>query len=93
MRSHAPRGLGAALLAGLALVRVNDASAAPDLASCGAQGLRGYIGAPVEDMQRVRAGDARYVCAGCAMTMEFNSGRLTVVYDRKTGRVTRLGCN
>jgi hypothetical protein len=60
---------------------------------CGAQELKRYIGAPVDALKRVRQGDARYVCAGCAMTMDYNAGRLTVIYDRKTDRIKRLGCN
>ena len=42
---------------------------------------------------RVRQGDVRYVCAGCAMTMDYNTGRLTVIYDPKTERIKTLGCN
>lgn len=34
----------------------------------------------------------RVVCTTCPMTMDFNSGRLNVFYDEKTGRVTRLTC-
>jgi len=52
-----------------------------------------YIGAPVEALKRVRQGDVRYVRAGCAMTMVYNTGRLTVIYDPKTERIKRLDCN
>jgi hypothetical protein len=81
---------GALLLGAFALF---GASPAPDLSSCGAKEFWRYIGAPVDALKRVRQDDARYVCAGCAMTTEYNSGRLTVIYDRKTDRITRLGCN
>jgi hypothetical protein len=81
----------AALLGVFALL--GPAGAAPDLSSCGAKEFVRYIGAPVEALKRVRQGDVRYVCAGCAMTMDFRASRLTVVYDDKTGRIKRLGCN
>jgi hypothetical protein len=83
----------AALLGAIALLEASLASAAPDLSSCGAKEFERYIGAPVEALKRVRQGDVRYVCAGCAMTMDYKSGRLTVIYDRKTDRIMRLGCN
>jgi hypothetical protein len=81
------------LLGAFALFGASSASAEPDLSTCGAQALKRHIGAPVEALKRVRQGDARYVRAGCAMTMDYKSGRLTVVYDRKTDRIMRLGCN
>ena len=87
------RRCGASLLGAFALFGVGSASAAPDLSSCGAKEFERYIGAPVDGLKRVRQGDVRYVCAGCAMTMDYKSGRLTVVYDRKTDRIMRLGCN
>jgi hypothetical protein len=81
----------AALLGAVALL--GPASAAPDLSSCGAKEFARYIGARVEALKRVRRGDVRYVCAGCAMTMDYNAGRLTVIYDPKTERIKRLDCN
>jgi hypothetical protein len=83
----------AALLGALALLEASPASAGPDLSSCGAKEFARYIGGPVEALKRVRQGDVRYVCAGCAMTMDYNTGRLTVIYDPKTERIKRLGCN
>ncbi len=88
MRKTAAAFLGASTLFGAGL-----ASAASDLSSCGAKELERYIGAPVETLKRVRQGDVRYVCAGCAMTMDYNTGRLTVIYDPKTERIKTLGCN
>ena len=87
------RRIVAALLGAFALLEASFAIAAPDLSSCGAQEFERYIGAPVEALKRVRQGDVRYVCAGCAMTMDYNTGRLTVIYDPKTERIKRLGCN
>ncbi len=81
------------LLGAIALLEASLASAAPDLSSCGAKEFERYIGAPVEALKRVRQGDVRYVCAGCAMTMDYNAGRLTVIYDPKTERIKRLDCN
>ena len=86
-RSYSP------LLGALMLFGATPTSAAPDLSSCGAKEFARYIGAPVEALKRVRQGDVRYVCAGCAMTMDYNTGRLTVIYDPKTERIKRLGCN
>jgi hypothetical protein len=83
----------AVLLGAIALLEASLASAAPDLSSCGAKEFERYIGAPVEALKRVRQGDVRYVCAGCAMTMDYNAGRLTVIYDPKTERIKRLDCN
>jgi membrane-bound inhibitor of C-type lysozyme len=87
------RRIVAALVGAATLFGASPASAAPDLSSCGAEEFTRYIGAPVEALKRVRQDDVRYACAGCAMTMEYNTGRLTVVYDRKTDRIMRLGCN
>ncbi len=83
---------GVSLLAVFALLCASPVGAAPDLSSCGAQELKRYIGAPVETLQRLRQDNARYVCFGCAITAEDNPGRLTVVYDRKSDRIMRLGC-
>ena len=85
------RRTAAALLGAVALL--GPASAAPDLSSCGAKEFARYIDAPVEALKRVRQGDVRYVRAGCAMTMDYNTGRLTVIYDLKTERIKRLDCN
>jgi len=82
----------AALLGAITLFGASPASAERGLASCHAEALTRYIGARVEALKRVRQDDVRYACAGCAMTMEYNTGRLTVVYDRKTDRIMRLGC-
>ncbi len=87
------RRIGVALVAAWTPIGGSLASAAPDLSSCGAKELDRYIGAPVETLKRVRQGDVRYVCAGCAMTMDYNTGRLTVIYDPKTERIKTLGCN
>jgi len=81
----------AALLGAVALL--GPASAAPDLSSCGAKEFARYIGAPGEALKRVCQGAVRYVCAGCPMTMDYNAGRLTVIYDPKTERIKRLDCN
>ena len=83
----------AALLGAVALLEASLASAAPDLSTCGAKEFARYIGAPVEALKRVRQGDVRYVCAGCPMAMDYNAGRLTVIYDPKTERIKRLDCN
>ena len=83
----------AALLGAVALLEASRASAAPDLSTCGAKEFARYIGAPVEALKRVRQGDVRYVCAGCPMAMDYNAGRLTVIYDPKTERIKRLDCN
>ncbi len=86
------RRIGAALLGAFTLFGASPASAERGLASCRAEALKRYIGEAVEALERVRQSDVRYVCAGCAMTAEDNTGRLTVVYDRKTDRIARLGC-
>ncbi len=87
------RRIVAALLGAFALLEASFASAAPDLSSCGAQEFERYIGAPVEALKRVRHGDVRFVCAGCAMTMDYYTGRVTVIYAPKTRRIKTLGCN
>lgn len=92
-RGPVMRKTTAAVLGTWTLFGPGCASAAPDLSSCGAKELERYIGAPVEALKRLRQGDVRYVCAGCAMTMDYSAGRLTVIYDPETERVVRLGCN
>lgn len=82
-----------ALFAAWTPISTGPASAAPDLSSCGAKEFERYIGEPVETLERLRQNDVRYVCAGCAMTMDFRANRLTVVYGDKTGRIKKLGCN
>ena len=34
----------------------------------------------------------RVVCTTCAMTMDFNSGRLNFFYDEASGKIVRLTC-
>ena len=34
----------------------------------------------------------RVVCDTCPMTMDYNAGRLNVIYDAKTGVVRKLTC-
>ncbi len=34
----------------------------------------------------------RVVCTTCPMTMDFNAGRLNVIYDAASGKVERLTC-
>jgi len=67
--------------------------AAQDLSTCGAEGFERYIGKPVKALKRVRKTNVRYVCSICPATMDFSAERLTVVYDRSSGRITELGCN
>ncbi len=80
------------LLGIITLCGASPASAERGLSSCGAQDLKRHIGESIEALKRVRLDHVRYVCLGCAMTAEDNSGRLTVMYDRKTDRIMRLGC-
>ncbi|WP_144259512.1 I78 family peptidase inhibitor [Methylocystis sp. ATCC 49242] len=68
-------------------------AAALDLSTCEAEGLERFIGKPVKELQRIRTIDVRYVCSTCPATMDFSAQRLTVVYDRSTGRITELSCN
>lgn len=63
------------------------------LASCGADGLRRYVGKPVASLKRIRRANVRFVCTTCAATMDFSAERLTVVFDAASGRIRKLGCN
>jgi hypothetical protein len=67
-------------------------AAAQDLSTCNGESLRHFIGKPVKDMERVRTDKVRYVCEGCAMTMDFSPERLTVIYSEKTGLVKEMSC-
>ena len=80
-------------LAATAFVTTSAAGLGQDLSTCGGETMRRFIGKPVKEMQRSRKEKVRYVCEGCAMTMDFNPERLTVVYSDKTGLVNKMGCN
>jgi hypothetical protein len=68
-------------------------AAGQDLSTCKARGLAWSVGKPVKALKRLRTRQVRYVCTSCAATMDYNAARLTVVYDRSTGRVMKLSCN
>ncbi|WP_342360302.1 hypothetical protein [Terrarubrum flagellatum] len=74
----------------VALAQTPGGSAA-DLSTCRAGDLGGYIGLPYKRLQKIRP-DARFVCDGCPMTMDFRADRLTVTYDRRTRRIKSLRC-
>lgn len=62
-----------------------------DLSSCRASRLHRFIGKPYPLLQSLRP-DARFVCRGCPMTMDFRADRLIVTYDPKSKRVLALRC-
>ncbi len=83
----------APLLAAMLAFVVASPARGQDLATCKAEELAWSIGKPVKTLQRLRTRQVRYVCSTCAATMDYSAERLTVVYDRSTGRVKKLSCN
>ena len=61
--------------------------------SCGADALQYLIGHPRTDIPvPVNPNLRRVVCSSCAMTMDFNDVRQTIVYDSETGLVRSVKC-
>jgi hypothetical protein len=61
--------------------------------SCGADPLQYLIGKPRTDIPvPVNPNLRRVVCSSCAMTMDFNAARQTIVYDSQTGLVRSVKC-
>jgi hypothetical protein len=94
MPSKALETLSWRLLTALAILASADQSRAapkqvPDL--CHAQQFLRFIGKPVTDLEAMHPPEARFVCQECAMTMDIQPSRLTVVYS-KSGRITKLSC-
>jgi hypothetical protein len=66
----------------------------PDRDQCGAWELQDLVGKPRTEIPvPVDPSRRRVVCSTCPMTMDFNAGRLTIVYDAATNLVTRVSCN
>ena len=61
--------------------------------SCGADPLQYLIGKPRTDIPvPVNPNLRRVVCSSCAVTMDFNAARQTIVYDSQTGLVRSVKC-
>ena len=67
------------------------AQSAANLFTCRANTLGGYVGQPYQRLQKIRP-DARFVCRGCPMTMDYRIDRLTVIYHPRSKRVLSLRC-
>lgn len=103
MRTPSLIGLAVVLLAlagcqsppGADPVPVAGSPATPAAAddTCGAASYAWLIG---ENRSRIPATPAgktvRVVCSTCAMTMDFNAERLTIVFDEDSGIVSKLNC-
>ena len=61
--------------------------------SCGADPLQYLIGRPRTDIPvPVNPNRRRVVCSSCAMTMDYNAVRQTIIYDSQTGLVRSVRC-
>ena len=61
--------------------------------SCGADALRYLVGKPRTDIPvPVNPGRRRVVCSTCAMTMDYQSTRQTIIFDSKTDLVSSVKC-
>lgn len=51
------------------------------------------VGRPRSEVPQTPAGATwRVTCTTCPVTMDFNPGRLNILYDRQTGRVEEVKC-
>jgi hypothetical protein len=90
------RGVVAVVVVTLGLTSMAECQAAgrnyPDL--CGAGKLTGYIGRPIEELERLHLDYARFLCVeDCVGTADVQPARVTVHYSKKTGRVLKVFCN
>ena len=70
-----------------------DASAGPDLATCGADALQGLVGQPASVLQTMRFGqETRIIRPGMAVTMDYRPDRLNIEIDRSE-RIVRVHCS
>ena len=61
--------------------------------TCGASTYATWLGQEYGRVPPAPAGKVvRVVCSTCPMTMDFSAERLNIIYDEKTGLVTRLSC-
>ncbi len=61
--------------------------------SCGADPLQYLVGRPRTDIPvPVNPNLRRVVCSSCAMTMDYNAARQTIVYDSQSGLVRSVRC-
>jgi hypothetical protein len=66
---------------------------APPSDSCGADALQYLVGKPRTEIPvPVNPGRRRVVCSTCAMTMDYQSTRQTIIYDSKTDLVSSVKC-
>jgi hypothetical protein len=68
-------------------------AALPEPDTCGAAAYASVLEQHKDRIPATPAGKVvRIVCSTCPMTMDFNQARLNVIYDEKTGTVSRLTC-
>lgn len=84
-------------LAACAPVDGGPVTPAPPSASlpgeCKADAYRSYIGKNRSELPAAPAGETRrVVCSTCAVTMDFNPGRVNVVYDTASNLITEVKC-
>jgi hypothetical protein len=61
--------------------------------TCGAASYAWLIGENRSKIPATPPGKTvRVLCTTCPMTMDFNAGRVNIVYDEKSGIVGRIGC-
>ena len=65
----------------------------PTRDQCGAGALQTLVGQPRTAIPvPVNPGARRVACTTCPMTMDYNPGRLNILYDQETGIVREVKC-
>jgi hypothetical protein len=78
-----------------AIASVGQVHAAPDpyFDQCHASQFVRFIGKPVADLEELHLPNARFVChEDCVVTADVQPTRLTVIYLKKTKRITKIRC-
>jgi len=86
----------ALLVAACAPMQTGDPSPMPPengLAQCKADQYQRYVGRNRSELPARPAGEVwRVTCTTCPMTMDYNSGRLNILFDRSTDVIREVKC-
>ncbi|WP_420470981.1 I78 family peptidase inhibitor [Brevundimonas sp. FT23042] len=86
----------AGLLSACAPMNAGDpAPTLPDdgLMACKADQYQRYVGRNRSELPATPAGETwRVTCTSCPVTMDYNPGRLNILYDEATGVIRQVKC-